>query len=131
MPLPDATLESQVDAELADLFAGAPARQAVFFGNNGRYWEGRRVMVLTPTDGALVATNTGAKQTDCPSWSAAGVTIPATMRCAVEVLAYQAPGGQHGWVAIAWVRCQGGIYRRSRNFAGPETWRTHAWELVA
>ena len=128
MALPDATLQAQVDAELTDLFTGAPARQNTYFTNNGRYWQGRRVMTLTPEDGALVAVDTSKKQTDCPSWATANVTLPATMRCAVWIDAYQGPGVDHGWVANAAVKCQGAIYHRARNFAGSQTWRTHDWQ---
>src|SRR5687768_4534401 len=109
-----------------DLLAGLPARQAQYAANHGgRFWQGRKLTAVIPADGATAPTVTSAKQTDCPSWAAASVAVPPAMRCAVQIDAYEAPGG-HGYVVSAAVRCQGTVYVRSRN-VGPETWRTHGW----
>lgn len=96
-------------------------------GGNGRFWQGARTHATAPSDGNKSAPNLSAKPTDGTSWSAKGVSLPASMEIAVEVHEYQGPMGP-GYRVIGLIEIAGQLWKRAIDL-GPEG-RSHDWVRV-
>lgn len=128
-----------VDTRLADLWTNQIVpRQATYFANNGKYWQGILVLDLAslpnnPSSGSPTVLEAAPvltrKATDHPSWQTAAVNLGATIPMALQIDAYDGPQGR-GYVAQCWVRWNGVTYTRAQN-SGPEGWRTVAWQVAA
>lgn len=115
---------------LANLATFVTNKQNAYFTANGRYFQGRRLIVSAPT-----VTDHPTDQT--ATWNDFGVTKAADLPdgsgiTAIEISChtYVSPSGP-GWVGQVDVSFDGSTYwRRVKNF-GPETWRdTSGWDQV-
>lgn len=123
-----AEIRTQVDTELTALWTKIQTRQATFFTNRGRYWQGSRTHLITPAEGLPVPPDGTLRPTnEAQGWAALG-DLPLTMSMTVWLDVYDGPGGP-GYVAHAEVVINGNTWRRSRQH-GPETWRTRGWAQV-
>lgn len=139
-----AQVRSVVDARLTDLWTNViRPRQAIYFGNRGRFWQGIITTRLTllpdnrtaDAETAEVAPDTAARPTDqAESWVDAGVNVGATLPMALQIDAYDGPNGR-GFVATAYVKHNGNVYARAQEHhesgAAGEPWRTHGWRVLA
>jgi hypothetical protein len=138
-------IRNRVDAWLADRWTTLAARQELFVGDRGRYWQGLPThseipLHTTEADGDAIPdryTRETRDQNDrwadiFPEWEAE--SIP----CLLRVDAYIAPGARlpsggarqtPGYVASIWLRHDGVTYARSQN-VGPLDDRTHGWRRV-
>lgn len=111
------------------------ARQANYFINKARYWQGLSTHSVLPS-------HTTAKWDNLPpdrlldnphdqfeNWIA---TIPdmdtVTIPCAFQIHVYDGPVGK-GYEVIASCKYNDVLYERHMNI-GPETWRTSPWAAV-
>ena len=134
-----AALKDAIEARLADLWTEQIVpRQARFYSNRGRYWQGviSTALVSLPDNVAgaspvlEVAPSLVGHPTDQPdSWLAAGIDLGLTIPMALQIDAYRGVLGD-GYVGIAWARWDGKLYNRAKAF-GPEQWQTHDWVRVA
>ena len=128
----DATLEKTCDSFLnGTAMPAIQTAQAAFLAKRGRYWQG----ALTPTN---LPTKTVKRAPDLSlslgpdegSWADLGISLSATIPCALEVHTYDGPDGK-GWVLIGSVLESGVLWRRAVNAEGPEKHRTMAtWQRV-
>jgi hypothetical protein len=128
MPLPDALrirLEDVVDA----LKTKVVSRQNTYFAVHGRYWQGARILSVTP-DGTETAVDGTRKPSDQnENWSDfLGVDLPATLPVALRIDTYDGPQGK-GYTVTAEVTYNAKTWARTWN-VGPETWRAVAWHQI-
>jgi hypothetical protein len=119
-----------IDQELVSLWPLVVAKQAQYYGNNGRFFQGLYTHTTTPTDGNQAEPDRlWAHPTDQgESWLALNIERLGPLQYlpfALWMDAYKAPGGD-GFVACVEVVIQGRLGRRCQNY-GPETQRTHDW----
>ena len=127
MPISGALL-TKVNNALADLANRIENREAIFFANNGRYWQGLLTPRIIPVDGADTAPDLDAKPSnETFDWSAAN--LPATIPVGIAVNAHDGPLGQ-GFTMIAWVKLGNGeIWYRSKG-VGAYGVTTVGWDQV-
>jgi len=122
-----AQIRNAVDAKLAGIWPAVQARQAAFLAANGRYWQGKRTHVVTPSEGVETAANNLA---DRPTNEAAGWTgLPAAMPMVLTMDVYEASGG-HGYVASVRVSVLGTTYERAQAVGPEAAARTFAWRIA-
>lgn len=124
-----AQIRTDVDSWLTAHWPAFQAKQATFFGNRGRYWQGLVTHSAPPADGGLTAPDQAAAKPyyEVASWADQSWLDP-TMEFALACDAYDGPLGQ-GYVAHCYVTVAGTTYHRAQN-VGPETWRTQGWAPV-
>ncbi len=130
MPVP-ANVVTRVNALLATLATVMATRQALYFSNHSKYFQGLRTMVITPADGATAAPVLSSHPTDqAASWGDLNVNLPAQMEVCLTCDAYEAPGNGHGYVLGVEVVYGGELWRRTQNFVGPAVERSTPWTNV-
>ena len=121
-------IKTAVNARLADLWPKVKNRQATYFANNGRYWQGR-ITSAPPDDGATVApdlTTTAGPQN--VSWqTAVNGDIPSPVECALQIDTYEAPGGVHGFYATVSFTKAGVTYTRTAQVENGVEITTGSW----
>lgn len=129
------TLRNAIDTWLENRWPTVTARQATYFTNQGRYWQGLVTHIPPPShtnsiDGSVLPNRMLLTPTDqvtswadvLPEW------VTELMPAAIWIDVYLAPAGA-GYVASIRVTHNGTLYQRSQN-VGPETARTKAWHQV-
>ena len=106
------------------------AKEAAYAAaHGGRFWQGLRTHVITPSEGNTALPTIG---TACPSdqpgqpWPAAILTTPIEM--AIQIDCYDGPDGT-GYQATVTVDVLGTTYSRTQQ-VGPETYRNAPWHVV-
>lgn len=122
---------ARINTFLTNLATAAATRQAAYLAAHGRYFQGLRVLTITPADGATANPDRlPSKPTDqAESWADAGLNPGNGLEVNLWCDTYQAPGGQ-GYVLGVEVWYSGSLWRRTQNFQGPESWRTTGWTDV-
>lgn len=120
------------DAAFAIFSATITASQVTWLANNGRYWQllATHSAGNVPADGvANPADNLGAYPSYQPGKSFGVVLATAiwSSTYALSIDQYYRPDPYVGFTATLWVVCQGVLYSRTQNMAGPETWRSTPW----
>ena len=130
-----ATVRDRIDNWLTPRWSWLTGKQDDYFTANGLYFQGlwTHTAEVEQTDllgGDTLADNLASKPSDRPhDWRDAvgnaldSLPFPARLRLDV----YDGPQGK-GWQAMLQVRYQGNVYERVRQ-VGPETYRTHDWQL--
>jgi len=121
-------LLTKVNNALADIAARIEAREAIYFANNGKYWQGIRTPSIIPIDGADTVPNLTLHPTDqVEDWN--GVTLPANIPLAIAVVVHHGPLGW-GYTEMALARVSAdGLYIRSRGI-GAYGVTTVGWDKV-
>lgn len=136
-------VRNAVNSRLADLWTNqVQPRQATYFGNRGRYWQGivtTNVDVLPANNDADVGVaevtpDVSRKPTDqAESWSGASINLGSSIPMALQIDVFDGPNGR-GYVGIVYARHNGNLYTRAQEAHEPgvtgEPWRTHDWVLV-
>ncbi len=127
MPISGALL-TKVNAALADLATRIEAREAIFFGNNGRYWQGVLTPPIIPVDGADTPPDLVVKATnEIFTWTQAN--LPATIPVGIEIITHDGPLGQ-GFTERAWCKLGNGeTWYRSKGI-GAYGVTTAGWDQV-
>lgn len=145
-----AAIKAAVNARLASLWPVVKTKQEAYRAAKGHYFQG----ILTsapPDDGATVAPSLSNAATDqydytppvldingtitvpevktFHSWSYFGIngTLPAQIECAVEMSAYEAPGGVHGYYCTVSVTKAGITYTRTAQVEQGVELTTGSW----
>ena len=127
--MPPLAFRNAVQTNLQNWKANIDPRQDTFFAANGRYWQGVVVPATVPADGGTLTWSATRKATDCPSWSALGNNLPASLDVQLWIDAYDGPNGK-GYVYNVLVKWGAELWTRSLNMRGGETWRTRDWTLT-
>jgi len=126
-----AQIRTAIDSDLAALWPQIVSRQATYFANHGRYWQGIITHSVIPSDGNAAPAD---QLLLTPSYEAEdwpdGVSVAAfTKPYALEIWEYNGPSGP-GFVGFCWVRVAGNLYLRVKD-CGVEDYRTQGWAQVA
>lgn len=143
-------IRDAVNARLADLWPKFQNRQATYFANHGRYFQGL-IWSSVPDDGATVSPNLSVAPNDCftpvpavlnvqgeivtpattipHSWShfGAGADLPAQVEAQFRCDVYQAPGGVHGYRLTCRISKDGVTYSRTGEVRAGEVVSTGTW----
>ena len=127
------TLARDAETILADVLTQLAASQPGYLARRGTHWQGIPSHAAIPRDGALVVPDRTRKPADqAESWNGVGawpgVTLPATMPCAVQVDVYDGPAGKGYEVSVDLI--ENGVRWVKTSQVGPETWRGHDWRRV-
>lgn len=127
-------IRDKIDPILADLATKIDARQAVYFANNGEYFQGKWTHQAEPVDGVDTTPDNLA---DTPTniqtrWNQllAGVDLPAQLPMRIKCDVYQNAAGWGYWLTVQVKLLNGDVWQRSRNMQGNETQNTEAWHKV-
>ena len=118
----------KINAALADVASRIEAREATYFTNHGRYWQGIMTPATVPLDGADTAPDLTLRPTDqLEDWT--NFNLPATIPFAIGVMVHQGP---LGWAftefAIARTSAEG-YWIRTKN-VGPYGRTTAGWDRL-
>lgn len=129
-------IRDKIDPILATMATAIDNRQAVYFANNGEYFQGKWTHSTEPVDGA---DTTPDNLTDTPTnisvrWNQflQGLELPSQLPMRIKSDVYKAPGKDgHGYVLTVQAKLlNGDVWERSRNMQGAETWRTEGWHKL-
>lgn len=134
MPLTPAQARAAVDAELAPLWAIVQTKQVAYYAASGnkRYWQGKRLLTVTPSDGADAAPDNAASHPHYQSetWSDfLGVSLPAALGATIWIDWYDGPSGR-GFVATVEGTLGGNTWRRAVQ-VGLEARFAYPWVQVS
>lgn len=125
-----AQIQAAVNSRLADFWGKVQTKEATYFANKGRYWQGL-VFSMVPDDGALVTPDYTVKPEDQnSSWSdvSASADLPAQVEAQMRIDVYEAPGGVHGFALTVRVSKSGVTYRRTGIVESGSVVTTGSWE---
>jgi hypothetical protein len=125
-----AQIRAAIDTWLANAWPVLVARQATYYANHNRYWQGIRNPATLPADGTTLPPDLSLRPGyQAETWADFGLSLPAQMQLSIEVHQYIVPDGTAGFVAFCWVTLGGRTWLRARD-SGAEPWRTQAWADV-
>lgn len=123
------TLKAKWDSFITNRFPTIQTREATYFTNHGKYFQGVYTNA-TPTDPAELVPDLTKKPTDqAETWANANFTMPATMPVRLWIDVYNGPQG-HGWTLNAQVIVGANTWQICVQGAGSETWRAFDWKIV-
>ena len=124
-------IRDAIDADLATLWPQVVSRQATYFTNHGRYWQGIVTHSVIPADGTATAADqlNLAPYYQADAWPTGAGISAFTKPYALEIWEYNGPSGP-GFVGFCWVRVAGNLYLRVKD-CGVEDYRTQGWAQVA
>jgi hypothetical protein len=112
--------KAKTESLLIDLLTQLRNQQPIYHAMQGRYWQGARTHLKTPSDGTAAPPDV--------NWSAFGINLPARSEASFVMDVYDGPQGS-GYTIMAEVIFQGQTWRRIAN-VGPESYRTRDWHQV-
>jgi len=105
-----------INTKLAAFVPILDAKQATYFANHGRYWQGIRTPPQIPEDGLTVNVDMNVRPTDqAESWNDLGFSLPAKLEMSIEIYVHNGPLG-HGYTGIVTASLLGRTWQRARGF---------------
>jgi hypothetical protein len=106
-------IRDKADAILGPISTAIQSAQATWILTHQNYWQGQRTFGTIPVDGADVVPNGSVKPSGAEdaSWTAFGITLPATLSCTLAVDNHSGPLGK-GYTMYALATFNGRVFRR-------------------
>ena len=122
-------IQDKADAEMTAIIADNKSIQENWILTHRGYWQGIRTPQAIPVEGVDTTPDKNVKPVsgdEAASWNEAGVPLPTTLSCSVEIFTHEGPKGK-GFSVISWIKAEGKIFRRVTGF-GDEFMPTTAWQ---